>query len=202
MLALHRFIKDENGEIVALINMCDESGNRSKSHGIESGLIKQQADCLGFNVIQIPTNNNNYRDNLVKAIYELKRKGVEAGVFGDIFLQEHRDWIEDVCKETGIKAIFPLWACDTKGLLNEFINEGFRSMVVAVVNDKLDQSWLGRVMDREFQEDILKMDGIDPCAEYGEYHTFVFDGPIFNKSIELKTGEIFSDGKSSFMQVV
>lgn len=201
MLALHRFNKEKDCEIAILVNMCDDSGHRSKSHGIESSHIKQQAESIGIEILQIPTNNKNYRNNLVSTIYKLKEQGISAGVFGDIFLQEHHDWIEEVCMETGIECIFPLWGDDTKELLNEFMQEGFKSMVVAIINEKLNHSWLGRVIDEEFRKDILNMEGIDPCAEFGEYHTFVFDGPIFNKAIELKTGKIYSDGKSSFLQI-
>lgn len=179
MLALHRIKKGPLHDIHCLVNMCDMDTPRSRSHGISNRLIRQQAFAMAIPVIQPVSGFDDYEKVFKSAIIQLKAQGVKGGVFGDIYLQEHRDWIERVCAETEIEPMFPLWKNNTSDLLNEFVNEGFKAKLVAVNQQHLTQNWLGRNIDREFVNDILKLPHLDPCAENGEYHSFVFDGPVF-----------------------
>ena len=176
-------------EISYLVNMISEDGKRSRSHGVISELIKSQAKAIGTPIVQRETTWETYEEEFKKTASELRRKGVHIGVFGDIDLKEHRDWIERVCAETGIKPILPLWEEKRKELLLEFIAEGFQAIIVAIHSDFFDPEWLGRKIDRQFLFDLEKVEGIDLCGEHGEYHTFVYDGPIFKKPVEFIIGE-------------
>ena len=200
MLALHRFIKDKDNKVVCLVNMSNSEGTHSRSHGIKNNLVVEQAKSLEIPLIQKATERGNYESNFKDVISKLKSEGVTSGVFGDIYLEAHRVWIDRVCSEMGIEAIFPLWGESTEELLKEFISEGFETTVVAINNTKLGGDWLGRKIDNQFIEDILKLDGIDPCAENGEYHSFVFNGPIFNNSLNIKHGNTHSEESNTFIE--
>jgi len=185
MLALYRFVQNPTNEVVSLLNMCDDDSNLSRSHGLTRDLIARQASCMNVRIAQQTTSRDNYEEQFKKAISQLKDEGVTAGVFGDIYLMEHRTWIERVCSDMEIEAIFPLWVCNTKDLLREFIDAGFKALTVSVHIDKLPQTWLGRELDNDFFNDITKLEGIDACAEEGEYHSFVFDGPLFSQPVSF-----------------
>jgi uncharacterized protein (TIGR00290 family) len=194
MLALYRILKEKQHDVSHLINMCDADGEHSRSHGIKKHLIARQALFIGKEIVQPESDFRSYETNFKTAIENLKEKGITGGVFGDIYLQVHRDWIERVCSEMEIQPFFPLWENNTTGLVNEFVNSGFKTIVVSVNKHHLPQSWLGRDIDKNFIDDILKLEGIDPCAENGEYHSFVYDGPIFKRPVVFSQGqEYFQD---------
>jgi uncharacterized protein (TIGR00290 family) len=201
MLALHRFLKNNSNAVSHLVNMCENNSEYSRSHGIKKSLIMDQADSIGVPIVQ-ETIGNSYEANFKKVISELKLEGVKAGIFGDIYLQEHRTWIDRVCSEMNIEAIFPLWGEDTKGLLNEFISEGFKTIVVVIDNTKLSTQWLGRKIDNEFLNDIVKQENIDACAEKGEYHSFVYDGPLFKKPIPFIKGKKFTESQNTYLELI
>lgn len=194
MLATHRHLQEAGNQIVCLVNMCDQKGDLSRSHGLKKQLIQRQANAMGIPVIQQATSHQEYEKNFKNVILKLKEQGVDYGVFGDIYLKEHRVWIERVCSEMDIEPIFPLWNNDTLDLLKEFIHTGFKAITVSVRSEKLSEQWLGRIVDERFLTDISKMENIDPCAENGEYHTFVYDGPLFKTPVNFETGmTVFRD---------
>lgn len=190
MLALNRVITDNKIEVKALVNMCSPDGKHSGSHGIKSELIKQQASCLGLAIIQQAVDKKGYEHNFKQVISNLKNEGITAGIFGDIYLQAHRDWIDRVCAEMDITPVFPLWHNNTNLLLEEFIDVGFKTLVVSVNANSLSKEWLNRELNHDFLNEIKQLPGIDACAENGEYHSFVFDGPIFKKPLKLTTGDV------------
>jgi uncharacterized protein (TIGR00290 family) len=181
--------------------MVDSKSDYSRSHGLKKQLVARQASALGINLIQQESDFSNYEPNFKQVIKTLKEKGVTGGVFGDIYLMEHRTWIERVCTEMDIKPFFPLWENDTRVLLNEFVNAGFKALTVSVNQSLLTQSWLGREIDESFSTDIIKLEGIDPCAENGEYHSFVYDGPIFQNSVSFEKGKEYSDNNHWFLEL-
>ncbi len=201
MLALHRFTKTETNEVACLVNMCDDSGDYSRSHGLRKELIKSQADHMGLNIIQQKTDIRGYEVNFKEIIHKLKLEGVTAGVFGDIYLKEHRNWIERVCHEMDITPVFPLWHEGTKDLLEEFISQGFKTITVSINISKLSSEWLGRTIDYDFLDEISKLKDIDPCAENGEYHTFVYDGPLFKMPLQLIKEDEFKNDKYLFQKI-
>ncbi len=189
MLALHRIIKEKKHNVVALVNMCTVDGEHSGSHGLSKSTIHQQAIELGIPIIQQPVDKNGYEHNFKQVISNLKEQGVQGAVFGDIYLEAHHEWITRVCDEIKISPIFPLWLNNTNDLLNEFIDAGFETLAVSVNSKHLSKVWLGRILNQEFLKDICLLDGIDACAENGEYHTFVYNGPLFKKPVHFTTSE-------------
>lgn len=201
MLALYRIIQDKQHDVSHLVNMCDIDGVHSGSHGLKKNIIARQAEAIGMTIIQQETGFKDYEINFKKIIANLKREGVDGGIFGDIYLQEHRDWIVRVCSETGIQPAFPLWNNDTRDLINEFIDSGFKALVVSVNSNFLPQLWLGRNINTDFISDIIKLEQIDPCAEKGEYHSFVYDGPIFRNPVPFTTGMEYLKDNHWFLEL-
>lgn len=178
-----------------LLNFVDETGRRSRSHGLRVELLQAQSIAIGIPIIQKPTSWETYEQEFKKSALELKRVGVEGGVFGDVDLQLHRDWVERVCAEVGIKPLLPLWYMKREQILNEFIGAGFKAIVVAAKANLLDREWLGCRVDEEFLRELSKRK-IDLCGEGGEYHTFVIDGPIFKKRINIvESTKVLWNGK-------
>lgn len=188
--ALALWIAKNNGfETSYLLNMASGSGERSRSHGIKSDCLRKQSQILGIPIVQPRVTWEGYEAAFKETVNRLKEQGVEAGIFGDIDFMAHREWVEKICEECGIKAYLPLWNRKREDLLNEFIDEGFETVVVAVKEKFLGKEWLGRKIDNKFIEDLSKIEGVDLCGEAGEYHTFVIDGPGFKQRIKLNSFE-------------
>lgn len=201
-LSFYRAIKDEDVEAVCLLNMVSEDGKRSRTHGISSDLLKAQAEAMAIPIFQRKTSWDGYETEFIKMLSEFEQKEIQSGVFGDIDLDEHREWVERVCGKAGIEPIFPLWQCGREDLLLDFIRSGFKAVVVAVKTDMLSSDWLGRKIDESFIADLKKISSVDLCGEAGEYHTFVYDGPIFKKSVDFSIGEKIPDNKYCFLEVL
>lgn len=201
-LALYR-AKQAGMDIRFLVNMVSEDGKRSCSHGVRAAVIKKQAEALGIPIVQKTTTTEIYEKVFVNTLKELKLKGVEAGVFGDIDFQPHREWNERVCGVAGIIAHLPLWQEDQTRLMEEFIDAGFKSVVIAVKADLLGKEALGRIVDRKFIAYIAGLNKeITPCGESGEFHTLVVDGPIFQKRLEIAESEKVSRGEHHFLEIL
>jgi len=200
-LAYYRTVK--NGfKVSHLLNFVTENGTKSRSHGIDSKLIQRQAEAIGIPVVQVKTSWQTYEQKFKKAIDKLKQKGIKGIVFGDIDVQEHKEWTDRVSSELNVRAIQPLWRYKQRDLLNEFINEGFQAIVVSLRSDLLDKEWLGRKVDKNFLKDLDELDsGINPCGEKGEYHTFDTDGPIFKKKIEILKGKEILRERHWFLEI-
>lgn len=184
-LACYKAIKKGHQINSLLIMMADEQ--TSNFHRISSKLLDAQSDSIGLPIIKQKTSLSLYEQNFKKALTHLKNKGVEGLVTGDVFdvALHEKGWLDRICSEVGLIPIKPLWHLDTKEILNEFINEGFKAIVVRVNNSVLGLEWLGREINQKFFKDLLELGTIDPCGEHGEFHTFVTDGPIFKKRIEI-----------------
>lgn len=201
MLALYRTITQKEHTVAFLLNMVDDQTDMSRSHGLKKESIARQAACMQIPILQPQANWNNYEDSFKATLRALKQNGVDGGVFGDIYLEEHRTWIERVCKECDMQAIFPLWLNDTSDLLKEFISAGFETLTVAVNKQQLTKEWLGRKIDLNFLHEITAMPDIDPCAENGEYHSFVFNGPLFKQPLSLSIIREYEDEKHWFLEL-
>lgn len=172
-----------------LANTVTEDGKRSFSHGISAEVIRAQAQAIGIPLAQRPTTREAYEAEFVDMLRTFQREGIEGGVFGDIDFNEHREWIERVCRESDITPLLPLWLESQDKLLKEFIDSGFEAIVVTAKADLLGEEVLGRKVDRDFiryLEDMSKTRAITLCGEAGEYHTLVIDGPLFKKRLEIK----------------
>ena len=191
-LACYKAIS-EGFDVAYLLNFISEDGTRSRAHGISSELIALQAKALGMPIIQVKSTWKGYEEKLKESVEELKERGVKGGVFGDIDLEEHKEWVDRVCSEVEVASIEPLWGNEPREILKEFVNAGFKAIVIKVKADLFDEEWLGRELTREFIEDLPGE--IHPCGEHGEYHTFVIDGPLFQSRVEIvKSDKKLKDG--------
>lgn len=181
-----------------LANTVTEDGGRSCSHGLRADMIQAQSQAMGIPVLQQRTTWNTYEMEFKKMALALKKKGVTGGVFGDIDFEPHREWVERVCGEVGVKPYLPLWGDSQHRLLREFVDLGFEAIVVATKSELLGEEWLGRKVDVDFVREIEEMGktkAITPCGEAGEYHTLVTDGPLFRERIEiLEANRMLRDG--------
>jgi len=180
-------------EVSHLVNFISREFRRVAFHGTRARLISRQAQAIGIPLVQytVPPDMSLYEQAFKKAISALKRNGVEGMVFGDIYLQEHRDWIERVCGELGIIPLLPLWGMAPEHVLSDFIEAGFEAVIISAKADVFDREWLGRKIDHSFLFDIKNLEqgkGLDVCGEQGEYHTLVVDGPLFCKRIRVTYG--------------
>jgi len=175
-------------EVSHLLNFVSEDG-RCMSHGLDSKLILAQSEAVGIPMVQRGVAWKTYEKEFKSVVRELKQNGVEGAVFGDICnIAGHEGWLDRVCSELGIIPIKPLWDTDPEQLLTDFIGEGFKALIVMVKTDLFGKEWLGRKIDEAFMTDLWKLKekvDIHPCGELGEYHTFVYDGPLFSKRIKI-----------------
>lgn len=200
-LATYRIMQLQDYKIRYLLNMVSEDGTISRSHGINSKLMRLQAEAIGVPIVQQKTNKN-YEEEFKKAFLNFKEVSVDAGVFGDIDLQVHRDWVQRVCKDLNVQPILPLWEEKRQDLMDEFIQVGFKAVVVSTNTNFLGEEWLGREINQQFVEDLKSLGNIDLCGEGGEYHSFVYDGPIFKKPVDWTTGRKDLRGNRWFLNII
>lgn len=198
-LALHRAVT-AGAKPAYLLTMISEDGIRSRAHGLRKDVLEAQAAAMRIPLLVRCTTWGEYESVFIDALHEIRKQGVTAGVFGDIDLQCHLDWEEKVCAKTDMTAYLPLWKCGREALLDEFLAAGYKSMIVAVKEKKLDKKFIGRIIDRKLVREFQKI-GIDPCGEDGEYHTFVFAGPVFSKPLPVETGAITDHAGYSMIDV-
>lgn len=194
-LALFRALKS-GIKIKCLLNFISREYKRCCFHGIESKLIKLQAQCLGIPLVQkeVTADMKKYEEEFKEAVSELKRENVNKIVFGDIYLLDHVNWVERVCADLAITPIEPLWNQPASNLVREFIASGFKSIIVSAKADIFEENFIGRIIDEKLVCELEKRK-ICPCGENGEFHTFVIDGPIFKNKIEiLESKPVFKDG--------
>mgnify|MGYP001038047853 CR=1 FL=1 len=183
-MATYRAISQDY-QVSYLVNFISENGERSRSHGIKAEVLRMQSEAIGIPMVQVRTSWGNYEENFKKVVENLKEEGIEGGIFGDIEVEEHREWVERVCAELGVKACLPLWGCEPEELIADFWALGFKSVIVAT---RLDEKLLGRDLDRAFLTEIQKFN-CHPCGESGEYHTFVTGGNVSNGSLKVVQGK-------------
>ncbi len=179
-------------EVEALLTTVTAGYERISMHGVREKLLEKQAESLNIPLekvyISANADNNEYERNMEKKLSEYKSKGVKSVVFGDIFLEDLKVYRESRLSEIDMKGIFPIWKRDTKKIARHFIEKGFKAITVCVDSKVLDENFVGRNYDEEFLNELPE--GVDWCGENGEFHTFVYDGPIFSQKINFKKGEI------------
>ena len=181
-------------EIACLVNFYDEATGRVRFHGTRTALIAAQADAIGVPLLQYGTTWPGFEAAFREMLTVIDRQGVEGVVFGDIHLADVRDWYEARVRAAGLAHVEPLWGEEPRELLAEFVASGARAVVTCCESSKLDESWLGRVIDKRFVREIASV-AIDPCGENGEYHSFAFAGPLFSRELPHTPGERHSDGR-------
>lgn len=191
-LALHKLLQNYEYDISYLVTSVSEKYNRISQHGVRAELLEQQAESIGIPLHKLimpdwPTMET-YNQMMTDALYNFRQENIHHSIFGDIFLADLRKYREERLASADFKGIFPLWEIPTKQLANEFIDLGFKAIIVCVDEKHLDKSFVGREFDQSFLDDLPVK--VDPCGEYGEFHSFVYDGPIFQKPIPFTKGEI------------
>lgn len=175
-------------DVRTMITMFDETGKRSRSHGVEMHLMQAQAERLGMQLLAPSASWHNYEQIFVETLTSLRSSGHEAVVFGDIDLLPHREWEEKVCARAQLQAALPLWQRNRRTLAEESLRLGFKSIVVCIDQRHLSQDFAGRLYNEAFLADLPS--SVDPCGENGEFHTFVYDGPVFNEPLAVEVAAI------------
>jgi uncharacterized protein (TIGR00290 family) len=191
-VALYEILESQSYQITALLTTVTEDYDRISMHGVQRILLERQVDSLGFPLEEVfisrNASNDEYESNMARVLTRYKEKGVTLVVFGDIFLEDLREYRETNLAKIGMKGIFPLWKKDTKELAHSLIPLGFKAVTTCVDTNALDRRFVAKVIDKQFLSELPKM--VDPCGENGEYHSFVYDGPIFKKRVSYTLGEV------------
>jgi uncharacterized protein (TIGR00290 family) len=190
-LALYTILKEDQFEVTSLLTSINQEVQRISMHGVHVSLLEKQAESLGFPLLkmEIPAEPSmqDYTEIMTRTMNKIQSQGVTHSVFGDIFLEDLRQYREEQLQSIGMKAIFPLWKRNTADLIHKFLDLGFKTIVTCVNETYLDKSFAGRIIDKNFIKDLPE--NVDPCGENGEFHTFTFDGPIFKNPVQFEMGE-------------
>ncbi len=175
-----------------LFTTINERYQRISMHGVRVSLLEKQARSINIPLIKMMVSEmpsmSEYNDQMEINLNKFTEKGIRNSIYGDIFLEDLKLYREAQLAKINMKGIFPLWQRSTTDLLDEFIREGFKAIIVCVNERYLDKSFVGREIDQSLKDDLPK--GVDPCGENGEFHSFVYNGPIFSFPIECQKGEI------------
>ncbi len=196
-MALDALLKDTSIRVRALLTTVTEDFDRISMHGVRRKLLQGQAQSLGLPLheVMIPkqATNAQYEASMAAALAEYRDEGVDTCAFGDLFLEDIRAYRDRQLSAHGMRGVYPIWGRDTGHLIRDFLAQGFKAAVVCVDPRKLPPACVGRVIDSAFLAELP--DGVDPCGENGEFHTFVFDGPIFKTPVGFTFGEtVLRDG--------
>lgn len=188
--ALWEVVRAGELEVVGLLTTVTQSFGRVSMHGVREALVEQQAEAIGVPLWKVPIPspcpNEVYERAMGETLARLAREGVREIVFGDLFLQDIREYRESRLASTGIRPVFPLWKRDTRQLAHEMVRAGLKASVVCLDPRKLSREFAGRPFDERFLRDLPS--SVDPCGENGEFHTFVWAGPMFARSIAVEVG--------------
>ena len=192
-LACYYAMQDTKYSVTKLVANVVKEEQRISVHGVHEALLDFQAIAIGIPLLKMKLpaqpSTYDYEKELSSTLGTLQNEGFSHNIFGDIFLEDLKFYRENQLSKFGITAVFPLWKKDTRTLLHTFINLGFKAVLVCVQASKLDKSFAGRMIDHNFLNDLP--DGVDACGENGEFHTFVFDGPIFKDPVSFTLGEYY-----------
>jgi diphthine-ammonia ligase len=183
-LSLQRAVA-AGGKPEVLLCMAHEDGLRSRGHGLPLPLLERQAGSLGLRLVTRATTWDDYEETYIAALHELRAAGLEGGVFGDIDLEPHREWVERVCAVAGMSCYLPLWLEPRRPLIDELFAAGVRCTIVAVDARRLDERFAGLDLTDDLVSELESL-GIDACGEEGEYHTFVTAAPLFSAPVPLR----------------
>lgn len=191
-LCLYKILQQNQYDILCLLTSVSELYQRISMHGVRVNLLEAQAKSIGLPLHKmfIPDmpSMEMYEKVMRSTLENLKTQGATASLFGDIFLEDLREYRERQLSILNLKGIFPLWKMDTNKLIHEFIDVGFKAIITCINDNYLDKSFVGRIIDEDFIKELPA--GVDPCGENGEFHSFVFDGPVFKTPVHFVKGEL------------
>jgi uncharacterized protein (TIGR00290 family) len=191
-LSLYKILIENKYQVDYLLTSINKKHDRISMHGVRSALLHKQAESIGIplKLLELPEQPDmaEYEKEMERRVREITDEGIHHAIFGDIFLEDLKVYRENKLRPLGIGAVFPLWKIPTKELMREFLDTGFKAIIVCVNTKYLDKSFCGRIIDRSFVNDLPP--NVDLCGENGEYHSFVFDGPIFKDPISFSKGDV------------
>jgi uncharacterized protein (TIGR00290 family) len=190
-LALYEMQRARLYRVAALLTTVTHDYDRIQMHGVRRVLLERQAASLGLPLHEVfiskDATNHEYEAKIEEAFSLYRERGIESVAFGDLFLEEIRVYREQFLARQRMRGLYPVWGRDTTELVREFIGLGFKAVVTCVDGKVLDSSFAGMMIDEDFISALPSH--VDPCGENGEFHTFVFDGPIFKEAVRLSVGE-------------
>lgn len=190
-LALYYLLQDKRYRVDELITTVNSHYNRVSMHGLRKELLVAQTNAIGIpaSLIELPEMPDmaTYEQRILESVSRLKQEGFTHSAFGDIFLEDLRDYRDQQLAKQNLYSTYPLWKRDTTELLNEFLDLGFKTIVVCANSKYFNEDFVGTIIDKDFIDSLPE--GVDPCGENGEFHTFCFDGPIFSNPIPFSIGE-------------
>jgi len=189
-MALHQILQDDRYDVKYLLSTFNANHRRLSMHGIRETLIAKQADAIGLPLVKVYVDDNTnttYEQKMLDAFCEAKSQGVEAVIFGDIFLEDLKLYRDKMLQQAGLKGIYPLWRQDTNTLLKRFIALRFRSKICCINTQHMPEAFAGADIDKSFADNLPA--DVDACGENGEYHSYCYAGPIFQEPISIETGE-------------
>ena len=187
------------GKAIGLIVMLEEQGLRSRSHAMSMEIIQAQANALGLPIITASSSWNDYETEFLKLLADAKQQGAEVLVTGDLDMPEHGCWHDRITQQAGLKLCMPLWERPHREVIEEFIQLGFKTMIVTVnLNLGMKVDDLGKILTLDYIQE-LENRGIDPCGEGGEFHSTVIDGPLFTAPIAVRKGDILYHENYAFL---
>ncbi len=202
--ALHRLRTEDRVDVVGLLTTLNKRRARVSMHGVRETLLDAQAEALGLPVTKIwipePYSNAEYETAMTQTIDAARTQGVTGIAFGDLFLEDVRGYRERMLEPTRMTPLFPLWGLDTSTLAHDMVDAGLRAYLTCVDTAQLDTSFLGHVFDAALLESLP--DDVDPCGERGEFHSFAFEGPMFESLIPARVGETVERGQFAFVDVI
>ncbi|GAG54472.1 unnamed protein product [marine sediment metagenome] len=202
--ALYKLQQDPQIEIDGLFCTVNSEFNRVAMHAIRVELLQQQASCIGLPVdiieIPYPCSNEEYEEIMSQFVESAKAVNIEYFAFGDLFLEDVRSYREENLTGIGISPLFPIWGIPTDKLSRDMMRSELKAVITCIDPKKLPQKFIGREYNEAFLEDLPE--GVDPCGEYGEFHSFVFDAPNFARPIEISLGEVVKRVGFIFVDVV
>jgi len=204
-MALHTLRQEGAYEIPALLTVITRDYGRISMHGIREELLDMQAESIGIPLEKIyitkSSTNDEYERNMAGALERHKSLGVETVGFGDIFLEDLKRYREERLAEAGMRGIFPIWKRDSRELANAFIDLGFKAVITCVDSKALDGKFAGRFYDKKLLSELPGT--VDPCGENGEFHSFVYDGPIFKRGVNFNKGDtVLRDSRYYFTDLI
>ncbi|GAC1460972.1 MAG: ATPase [Gemmatimonadaceae bacterium] len=193
--ALDELLRNDEHEVVALLTSVSEEYRRISHHGVREELLERQADAIGIPLEKVyfpsggshPCTHAVYEEIMGTVMARYKARGVEFVAFGDLFLEDLRAYRERNLAKAGMFGLFPIWKRDTSQFARDVIRRGFKSYLTCV-EGKIGPGFAGRAFDEDLLKDLPA--GTDPCGEHGEFHSFVWDGPIFKSPVAVRAGEI------------
>ena len=203
-MALYRTLAENEYEVVSLLTTISDRFHRVSMHGVREELLEMQARLVGIQLekvmIPYPCPNEVYEEKMRDVLTRWKARDVTHSIFGDLFLEDIRRYREEKLAQLDLIPVFPLWGKDTALLAREMLKVGFRAIITCVDPRKLDAKFAGREFDQSLLAELPK--GVDPCGENGEFHTFVYDGPIFKEPISIRIGEVVNRDGFQFADII